>query len=600
MNYILCVFIFLYFSFTGCKSNLSHDIYDLNFKQLENNNSPWNFYSENCRIEADAEDYILIKNNVQSGGAQIHNRNVFRLNQLIRIQAPVSEIKVILNSKSVNYKYLCLKVYCLDNEERIVARDSTSIQCANKWIKTNVNIEKTLSTDLLYIEIKGSTSIQKTKKEKDEAILWLDEVSILLDDVSIQRFVQETGLLKPESPVVFTEIVDIQDTNTYNGFNKIEDFKTHRIIALGETIHGSETINKNICQLIKYLVEKENCKLILIENSFSQVMSWNLYINGYEQIKIDSAILAYPILYSPKVWSEFIDWLKRYNDSTQYKVNIVGIDIAPTNMEAREITKYITNIGIKNELLDSLCFITEMGQFEKAYKLIQDNNTRLTDILGREIYSTLYQSLKIYGELKYTPSFSRLLALRDSFMWINTKFALENFKVKNSKAVIYSHFSHVNKLNSLPINFTSSLGYFLDKYCGSQYYVTGILTGRGTFTAWNDTLLVNDNHLAEPPVGSLEYQFMKMNKEWLYTTLSDNNKIKLLRFQGNSFSSNNQFDYYAIAKRMDACIFIKESTGFYLPPDWPKTVKEAIAQNRRYQQEALEAIKDKWDNKKIK
>ena len=494
-----------------------------------------------------------------------------------------------LHAKSVVYKDLWLKMKCLDKNETTVAQDSVMLQSDGNWKETVLGVSGVDQAELVYIEIKGKTDFS----EKNNSALWLDKMSIKLDQAEIQDLNNPMSMRSGNS-IKPSRIISLSKENNFENLNKIDDLKNHRIIALGETVHGSESINKAACRFIQYLVEKENCKLVLFEYFFSRVMTWNRYIQGDTRINIDSLVTAEPFLTSPDECIKLIHWLKNYNDTAREKVNLVGIDVASQLATSRGIVEYIAYLNRECGSLDSLCFLVKINRLKEAWDYVRENDNIFKIQLEAGSYKTLIQSLKIYGELNYSPNFHNYISLRDSFMWVNTKFALDNFlRDEDEKAVLYTHLGHANKLNSPPLA-TKSLGNNLYKDNETQYYVIGFLTGTGTITAWNDTILENDNLLMPPPQGSLEHLCMEVGDDSFFFKLPEFNTLVSHRFQGNGYTPGPQFDYCALNRRMDACVFIKESNGFEIPSDWPRTVHEVMVRKQKYKQEVLSVIKSKW------
>lgn len=580
--FLLFIFICHIAISSRCNSISNLDIYDFEFNRLKNNNSPWHIFGDNFIILSDSTNLIngkipiLIKNRDDSKvfDHTIKN-NSFIISQFIKIESPISDVRISLDSRSLNYDNLSMVLYCLDKNEEVIAKDSIQILSNDNWIKSRLKIEHIDNIELLCIEIKGSASFLNLNE--NESKLWLDKISLCVDSLNILQLNQENN--NQENLLDSASIIFLSQEDK-NDLNRIPDFNNHKIIAFGESIHGSETVNCLVFNCIRELIENEKCKVVLLEYYFSEVMLWNLYVQGLTQIQIDSLFVDQAFLYSPNVLKEFLVWLKDYNLHTNEKVNIVGIDIGSKMQESRGIFECIENMSVKNEILDSLLFFTSNTKFADAIKLI-NNNEQLKDILGNNQYNILKQSFYYYGELGYYPNFNNYISIRDSAMWLNAKFALGNLlKNDSEKVVLYSHISHANKMYSLPINFKKSLGNYLNNNFGSQYYVVGVFAGMGTYTTWHDTILTTENYLSVPPIGSLENQLMKINNEFFFVPLTHQSSIQLMRFQGAAYNDL-QFSFGSISRRMDGCFFIRKSNGFSIPSTWPKTRNEVAKQSRR-------------------
>ena len=114
-------------------------------------------------------------------------------------------------------------------------------------------------------------------KSYTEQKLYLDKIEIKIGGKDINE-----GPL-PSTPIMAnlkkSEIISLSLSDT-NSFKRIPEIGNHKIVALGETIHGSESINEAAVELIKYQVLHNQCRFILLELPTEQSLYWNRYIQG--------------------------------------------------------------------------------------------------------------------------------------------------------------------------------------------------------------------------------------------------------------------------------------------------------------------------------
>jgi erythromycin esterase-like protein len=169
---------------------------------------------------------------------------------------------------------------------------------------------------------------------------------------------------------------------------------------------------------------------------------------------------------------------------------------------------------------------------------------------------------------------------RDSIMYESVVFGVDHFLHEGEKAVIYSHMIHLNKKHRSSFTpLDSSLGSFLSQKYKNDFYLIGFLTGEGTRSSYDRVFNPADssykeifhavNRLYSPPIGSLEKMCMRTQKSIFFSTLlpGDQDGVVLLRRVGRDVRDP-QFEYANIPGRMDAYVFIRENTGFQIPPSW--------------------------------
>lgn len=123
-------------------------------------------------------------------------------------------------------------------------------------------------------------------EDQKERAYWIDKLNILLDDKSIDTFpvpvVPPFSVQEPEKIKKLSLNEDL--------YGSIPELNTKKIVALGETVHGSASVNSITAQIIKHQILKNNCKLVLLEFPFGSMMFLNKEMQGKTIFKGDSIL----------------------------------------------------------------------------------------------------------------------------------------------------------------------------------------------------------------------------------------------------------------------------------------------------------------------
>lgn len=91
-------------------------------------------------------------------------------------------------------------------------------------------------------------------------------------------------------------------------------FSGKRILAIGESVHGTGTMNDMGVEIIKNRIEHGKCRLVLLEIPLTLSLHINRYLEGDERFKPDS-IASYfdKVLFSSSSFVSLMRWVKEYN-----------------------------------------------------------------------------------------------------------------------------------------------------------------------------------------------------------------------------------------------------------------------------------------------
>lgn len=526
--------------------------FDFEVVPLDCNN--WRFNSKNGIICYSNDEFVNGKTSILFKNEPYTNK-AFSSHIFQYLQLPILPeiMHLSLFSKSQFIKSAWLKIYTFDKEENIKSKDSISIVSPAEWRSFEL-VLKPENAQKIFIEIDVYSDASKTSQI--ESKLFLDKIELKLNDKIIDTYVEKYVEFNDSNIKCINKNIEL-DIGGKKGLYNIEEFKDHMIIGFGETVHGLSEFNKLSVNIIKFLIENRNCKLVLFELPFELGLRVNDYILGKTEEDMNKLLSLY--LYDNETLSNFIQWLKVYNSKNDIKVNFSGIDVVYPK-SGDNLVAYMKNQHQQSIELDSLIKMLESPA--RYLKIIAprylNENEKIKSVLKNEIYLSLCQALK-NREVPFFSSMGSVNEKRDSMQFENVKFAIKTYLKENQKAVIYGHYNHINKKNNssnrLHVN---NLGNRLKGYYHDNYFIVGLFIGNGEINRSDVSINSNKYSLESPPIESLENLCCKTEKDIFYCNIQNINTSSS-RSIGNVYYKN-QFSPYNNICRIDAIIFFRNTS----------------------------------------
>ena len=493
---------------------------------------------------------------------------------------------ITLTFKGENLKQADLIVTGYDAYENIISIDTLNALSRNKTTSWQTNkktfpLENTVFLGLAVV----AEGIDSTYHQFNQGFSYnayghidstctqyflMDNIELFLDGTPIDKFPLDERF-KPLS-INSTDIVPLSFDNErlYAG---IPELKTKRIIAIGESCHGSESMSKTVVQMIKYQVKNNNCKLIVLERMGEAMLLFNRFIQGTQCIDLDDIIepATYLLLSNPQ-FKELCLWLQEYNATTDEKVWLLGMDHSWIVTERKiMIADYLLTI---NEELN-LPFINEIcaDLLDKKHQSGQQNAEKNYNLwLMNKKYLRLYIDQREIELIDYylskLPTHSlngsmgdiREQLQRDSLMSENLRFFTDLICYNNESILVNAHFGHTNNINEVLFSLPS-FGYYAKKIFKDDYYIIGMFSEKGV-------CLTDDETVLSPPVeNSLEYYLSKIDENYFYLPTSDmkDNYVSVRYLGTRNITNQFHIGYLSPFGRMEGIIFIRESEATSFP-----------------------------------
>lgn len=296
--------------------------------------------------------------------------------------------------------------------------------------------------------------------------------------------------------------IKIEDANPDTQLSTFDDnvpnkFSNAKIFGFGETTHHGKEFFDIKAKFFKYLVENQDVKAFIIEDSYTSECGINEWISGgkgnIETIAKNFSIVPW---YCKEVVN-LLKWMRNYNldKKEDEQIRFYGMDIQNVqniNQEIRNlVNKY--NIPVNEELLliADKCANKKI-EYNKKTDWADIQNPKLKEI--ERILSNFQKDIKEENKKEFSSTIRALNYLikytyyiqnskstvRDLKMFENVKWIIEN-ETANGKVFIWAHNEHIN--NKEMLSYGSgwiSLGAHLKEYYKDDYYSVGFDFGKGT------------------------------------------------------------------------------------------------------------------------
>jgi erythromycin esterase len=313
-----------------------------------------------------------------------------------------------------------------------------------------------------------------THAQDDKIVSWINQNAIKIEDAN------------PDSNLTI-----------FNN-NIPQSFADAKIFGFGESTHQGKEFFDIKAKFFKYLVETQDIKVFIIEDSYTSEAGINEWISegkGNAETITRNFSIGF---WNCKEVVNLLEWMRSYNINKpkDQQIRFYGMDIQyvkKINLEIRNLVKKY-NVPVSEELLlvvDS-CVEKEVKYAKKTdWADIQspklNNIERILldfrkDIKNENIdeFNSAIRALNYISQYTYFVQ-NNYDQVRDLKMFENVKWIVAN-KSKNGKAFIWAHSEHVN--NEGGGNYSRrkiyNLGRYLKEYYKKDYYSVGFDFGTGT------------------------------------------------------------------------------------------------------------------------
>jgi erythromycin esterase-like protein len=531
--------------------------YDLNFQDISACNKSWlssgnsAYGIDSNEMRAGKPSFKLFYNKSASGDSMFCN-----LSQIIvlpKLSKPRS-CEVSVFSKGRMIKGFGFSVILFDKKENRIASKSITVN-TEKWQKNTIGISLANASAMrISLNYHGDTNIGQA--------IWIDRIAIAIngEDVTLNDLYTQKNLHNTKIDQVLEKrfIIPFSPSNDSTLLKRINELKGKRIVGLGESMHGSSTIQSATYQFIKNLIVANNCRLVLLEVPIDKTLLIDEYVLGKLPLSYRDQIIAdlRPSAGGYRNLIDFVDWLKTYNANSADKVHIFGID-SPIYPEMYLFEYYLTLLG-KKEGSFFLKAIAE-NDLEEVLNLAQSDN-----LLQARLGSKLFQHhISFLREVMVRKKNGMDWQVdRDSNMFQRLKNLEKMMLEPGQTAVVYAHSAHITPRAGLDDYMAAPLplGHYIKESYRERYFTVSFQAGSGTYTQDECSInskLITDT-LPKPPTYSFEHAGLATGISYFYYPsrfLADG----ILSYADIPRASRyaNLYRFSSLKKSFDAYIFVK-------------------------------------------
>ena len=454
---------------------------------------------------------------------------------------------------SIRYKTLnCERAYITLNSigagEQILKSDTIELPLTEEWKEVSEKIKiKDAYLLNVFIEAVGS--------------------ELAFNNIRVIAFKLEANgaqLKNETAPKSDNTTLKKSDVMVLNGvdFGKIPSMQS-RIMAIGETVHGSKTLGHMAFDIIKERIIKQGCNLVLHEYPLECSFYVNRYIKNDPRFKLQDIERYMEGNLSSEHTIDFIKWLRAYNSAHNNCVSFWGIDIESLNIASSvDLSEFVKTLCSKRETPETDSIVKRLLNWETN----ENDSLQLTKAdgaVGKWLTAEERQILKLCLQLNKESSetYERLIS-RDETM-AKTAFALIDILASNgAKATIYGHFMHLNYLvggDMKELN-NYSAGHRMKAKYKDDYQAIALCTYEGRTLNCLTDKSIGAAQLVKAPEGSIEntLQSMGHNMAYLPTERLNNTDVLTMRVLGNT-NDRYQFFYFVPKARVDGILFVSRS-----------------------------------------
>ncbi|MCQ2259074.1 MAG: erythromycin esterase family protein [Bacteroidaceae bacterium] len=476
--------------------------------------------------EQKSNDVFILKTRGNVQGKLVRNY------PLLHFSKDSIDIDIKLIYKTEKCKSLALVFHSVGNHSEVIGADTVMLPISSEWLENDYSLKVKSGFSLeASLDVIGAN-------ESMTGDVYLSDIEITSEGKPL-----DYNITVPKTrPIPDYYINDFTEFLSSPIMNK-------RILGIGETVHGTQTLDDIGFKIMKERILYHNCKLIVLEVPTSMGLIFNRFVNNDSRFSLE---LIEELTKSTLLNSlDFLQWVKEYNKNHNNQISVVGVD-DESSFYAGKLTLY--------SFLNNLNTTGDLNTF--IYDIMFDNEINLsTSLLHNRLSKTELNLLRhSINDIKKRNPASIKMYVRDQHMARVVQMLCDTCISQKETATFYGHFLHTNYLTTShmsPINSTPSMGNFLKDRYGDNYSCIALSAFKGDSwfrTLGNETKL---HSLPEAPKTSFEYN-ISHKKDISFFSMKDlsNEDIFSVRLLGAMYNTN-QFFYLTQKERMDGILCVK-------------------------------------------
>jgi Erythromycin esterase homolog len=380
-------------------------------------------------------------------------------------------------------------------------------------------------------------------------------------------------------------VMDVRSITPLLYLDELDEFRSKKIIGLGESFHGGKQLQSSAFSIIRSLLNQK-VKLICFEASIDMVMNWDLYVQGIMPYEYRYKILdeLKGALGDPALSVELLDQIRalNYTRKNSEKIHVAGLDLRQESFYLFEYFMAYKDLSKDKNFLNEFLrkgfskmdyqhyhqssrfnlkdttdhshavLIGEIQKEKKLLKQMKGNDYRfLTETLRMNIptFRDADRDVKIYNS-------------RDSIMWNILQTAISCYApAPEDRVIVFAHNMHLsrtyNKYSQNHLFHRKNLGCYITESYGDDFWTTSFHVASGFHKSATLEHEVTKMPLKNAFPGSFENLAYETGLSDFYCRGDDLNNTFIFRMIPNRKSTS---EFYPLSpKRYDAYVFINRT-----------------------------------------
>lgn len=507
----------------------------------------WNMHTTDYfqRVEVDSTE------NIPSATLWVRDEEKGKIGTLIpvyQLNNGNTEITASIKYKTLNCQRAYITLNSIGDCEQIIKSDTIELPLSETWkeVSKKVKIKDAL---LLNVFIEGVGS---------ELAFNNIRVSSFKLEANGVRLKNETAPKNDNTPLKKSDVIPLNGVD----FSKIPSINS-RIMAIGETVHGSKTLGHMAFDIIKERITKQGCDLVLHEYPLEYSFYVNRYVKNDPRFNLKDIERYMEGSLSSEHTIDFIKWLRAYNSTRNNRVSLWGMDMESLDVASSvDLSEFVKTLCLNRETPETDSIVKRLLNWETS----KEDTLQLTNAdgaVGKWLTANEREILKLCLKLNHenTETYERLTN-RDETMAKTASTLIELLASKNAKATIYGHLLHLNYLVASDMKELNnySMGHRMKSKYKDNYQAIALCTYSGkTLNSITDKT-IGAAQLVTAPKGSIEYALQSMGHNIAYLPMARLNctDVFTMRVLGNNNDST-QFFYFTPKARIDGVLFVSLS-----------------------------------------
>ena len=507
----------------------------------------WNMHTTDYfqRVEVDSTE------NTPSATLWVRDEEKGKIGTLIpvyQLNNGNTEITASIKYKTLNCQRAFITLNSVGDCEQLLRSDTIELPLSETWKEVSKKVKiKDAHLLNIFIEAVGSNLAFNNIRVSDFKL-----------EANGVRLKNETAPKNDNTPLKKSDVIPLNGVD----FGKIPSMNS-RIMAIGETVHGSKTLGSMAFDIIKERIIKQGCDLVLHEYPLEYSFYVNRYVKNDPRFNLKDIERYMEGSLSSEHTIDFIKWLRAYNSTHNNRVSLWGMDIESIDIASSvDLSEFVKTLCLNRETPETDSIVKRLLNWETS----KEDTLQLTNAdgaVGKWLTADERQILEFCLKLNHenTETYERLTN-RDETMAKTASTLIELLASKNAKATIYGHFLHLNYLVASDMKELNnySMGHRMKSKYKDSYQAIALCTYSGkTLNSITDKN-IGAAQLVTAPKGSIEHALQSMGHNIAYLPMARLNctDVFTMRVLGNNNDST-QFFYFTPKARLDGVLFVSHS-----------------------------------------